>query len=86
MPLESQITEHVGGWAELSFVAADAIAVAAIPNSLSPCVDGMAAGTFPCKGIDLHGYMPHTSLGSSRAWGSDIWGWVSPEGREVSIN
>ncbi len=36
------------------------------------CVGGMA-GPYPCKGVDLKGYVPLPALGSPS--GNDVWGW-----------
>jgi len=50
---------------------------------VSPCVDGLAAGTFPCLNVDLHGYLSHFVLGDVS--GNDIWGWTSEDGREIAL-
>ena len=64
----------------------DGAASAAAPIPTEPvsdqkCVDGMAAGVFPCKGVDLDGFLPISSLGAPSNFTSelnDIWGWTDP--------
>lgn len=51
----------------------------------SPCVDGIAAGEFRCKNVDLAYFASHAELGSRTGEGSSSWGWTSPEGREFII-
>lgn len=46
------------------------------PKGFAPCIDGMAAGTFPCRGVDMMSYLSLDDLGLSVA--NDIWGWVDP--------
>ena len=47
------------------------------------CVNGKAAG-FPCKGIDLVGFVPGSVMSNARI--ADVWGWVDPETkREYAI-
>merc|ERR1719346_371562 len=47
------------------------------------CVNGMA-GSYPCSGIDLLGFMPLSTFGQSEA--NDIWGWTDPQtGKEYAI-
>jgi choice-of-anchor B domain-containing protein len=54
------------------------------PMSFAPCVRGMAAGTFPCSGIDLLSFVPHEVLGTTFA--NDIWGWTDPQtGRDYVL-
>lgn len=54
----------------------------------APCVDGLAAGTFECDGVDLLSFVPQDQFGGSAPGGavtalgggiSDLWGWVDPE-------
>lgn len=45
--------------------------------SQSPCIDGMAAGLYPCENVDLLSYMSLSELNSPENT-NDIWGWVSP--------
>ncbi|KND02087.1 regulatory P domain-containing protein [Spizellomyces punctatus DAOM BR117] len=40
------------------------------------CANGFA-GDYPCKGVDLLSFIPHTELGS-QGNGNDIWGWTDP--------
>ena len=48
-----------------------------------PCENGMA-GPYPCKNVDLEGFVPLPMLGG--ATGNDIWGWTDPQtGREYAI-
>ncbi|HEU4913101.1 MAG TPA: choice-of-anchor B family protein [Actinomycetes bacterium] len=46
------------------------------PESFAPCVDGLAAGTYPCDGVDMLSHLWLDDLGLSFA--NDIWGWTDP--------
>lgn len=50
--------------------------------SATPCVGGMA-GAYFCNNIDLLAFMPLSSIGGGS--GNDVWGWTSPEGREIAL-
>jgi choice-of-anchor B domain-containing protein len=53
-------------------------------NAQTPCVNGFA-GTYPCNGIDLLGFMSIAQLGSNTSL-ADIWGWTDPlTGREYAV-
>lgn len=63
---------------------------AAVPTTRvadAPCVDGRAAGVFPCSGVDLLSFVPLAEMGGAAPSGadvlgggaSDLWGWVDPE-------
>ncbi|TPX65115.1 hypothetical protein SpCBS45565_g05395 [Spizellomyces sp. 'palustris'] len=48
------------------------------------CASGFA-GEYPCNGVDLLSFIPHTELGS-KGNGNDIWGWTdSTTKREYAI-
>ncbi len=57
------------------------------------CLDGVAAlpdvGAFPCKDVDLVGYLPRSAFAvgtSGAARHNDIWGWTDPEtGTEYAL-
>ncbi|MDQ3645235.1 MAG: choice-of-anchor B family protein, partial [Actinomycetota bacterium] len=61
------------------------------PISNAPCENGVAAGAFPCKGIDLAGFLPLDGLGGASPVAlnpeensgqlNDIWGWTDPATR-----
>lgn len=51
----------------------------------SPCVNGIAAGEFRCKNVDLAYFASHAELGSKTGEGSSSWGWTSSTGREFII-
>ncbi len=66
------------------------------PISNAPCENGLAAGVFPCKGVDLAGFLPLDELGgaspvSGNSEGNsgqlnDIWGWTDPAtGKEYAL-
>lgn len=57
-------------------VAASAADDSNAPRGFAPCIEGMAAGTFPCQGVDMMSHLPLEDLGLSFA--NDIWGWVDP--------
>jgi choice-of-anchor B domain-containing protein len=65
-------------------VAANADADSNAPKSFAPCVKGMAAGTYPCDGVDMMSHLSLDDLGLTFA--NDIWGWIDPEtGREYAL-
>ena len=52
------------------------------------CIDGLAAGTFPCDNIDLEAFLPIAEIGgtSGQSALNDIWGWTDPvTGREYAL-
>ena len=61
------------------------IPVGAVSNA--KCVNGKAAGTFPCKGVDLLSFTPLSDIGGAAPSGvdvlgggvSDLWGWTDSE-------
>jgi choice-of-anchor B domain-containing protein len=50
------------------------------PSTAAACVDGMAAGFFPCDGVDMLSHVSLNELGAVR--GNDIWGWTDPRTRK----
>jgi choice-of-anchor B domain-containing protein len=50
------------------------------PRTHAPCVDGLAAGFFPCDGIDMLSHVSHEELGTTFV--NDIWGWTDPQTRK----
>ena len=57
---------------------------AQMASALSAKCENGAAGPYPCKNVDLAGFVPLTMLGG--ATGNDIWGWTDPEtGDEYAI-
>ena len=61
-------------------VASQAAANSNTPSSFAPCVRGMAAGTYPCDGIDMMSHLSLADLGLSFV--NDIWGWTDPQTRK----
>lgn len=58
---------------------------AATPCSAAvvPCVNGFA-GPYPCKGVDLMAFLPHSTWNGGG--GNDMWGWADPQtGHEYAI-
>ncbi|MGH3737094.1 MAG: choice-of-anchor B family protein [Micromonosporaceae bacterium] len=54
------------------------------PRGFAPCVEGKAAGTYACSGIDQMSHLTLAELGLSFA--NDIWGWTDPDtGREYAL-
>jgi hypothetical protein len=50
----------------------------------APCLNGLAAGTYPCDGIDMFSRLSLADLGLT--FGNDIWGWTDPEtGRDYAL-
>lgn len=65
-------------------VAANADDDSNAPRSFAPCIDGMAADTYPCDGVDMMSHLPLDALGLSFA--NDIWGWTDPQtGTEYAL-
>ncbi len=53
------------------------------PSQSFDCESGMA-GPYPCKGVDLKGFVPLPALGSPS--GNDVWGWTDQKkDREYAI-
>jgi choice-of-anchor B domain-containing protein len=50
------------------------------PDTFAPCVRGMAAGTYPCDGIDMMSHLSRADLGLSFV--NDMWGWTDPQTRK----
>lgn len=50
------------------------------PKSFAPCIEGMAAKTFPCDGIDMLSHLTLADLGLSFV--NDMWGWTDPATRK----
>ncbi len=56
----------------------------ALAETYAACVDGMAAGMFPCEGVDLLSHVSQAELGTS--FNNDIWGWTDPDtGKEYAL-
>lgn len=50
------------------------------------CVDGHAAGAFPCRGIELTSFLPLGVLHPEARSGSNLWGFVdADDGREYAV-
>jgi choice-of-anchor B domain-containing protein len=58
-------------------VAANAPERSNAPQNFAPCIKGLAAGTYPCKGIDMMSHLSRADLGVSFV--NDIWGWTDPQ-------
>jgi len=46
------------------------------PRGHAPCIRGMAAGSFPCRNVDMLSHLTLGDLGLSFV--NDIWGWTDP--------
>ncbi|NQX92461.1 MAG: choice-of-anchor B family protein, partial [Flavobacteriales bacterium] len=69
---------------ELLVVAIVLIAATSFAQSL--CENGLAAGLYPCKNVDLLSTLGTGDLGGGNIEMNDIWGWVDPNsGREFVI-
>lgn len=50
------------------------------------CVDGRAAGVFPCRSVELTGFLSLGNLQSGARSGSNLWGFVDlDDGREYAV-
>jgi choice-of-anchor B domain-containing protein len=58
-------------------VAANANEDSNAPRGFAPCINGMAAETFPCDQVDMLSHLTLGDLGLSFA--NDIWGWTDPQ-------
>jgi choice-of-anchor B domain-containing protein len=58
-------------------VASNANEASNAPSGFAPCIQGMAADTYPCDGVDLLSHLTLGDLGLSFA--NDIWGWTDPD-------
>ena len=60
------------------------VALATTASAQSPCVNGLAAGLYPCDNIDLLGTLGVNQVGGGEM--NDIWGWTDPlDGKEYVI-
>ena len=60
------------------------VALATTATAQSPCVNGLAAGLYPCDNIDLLGTLGVNQVGGAEM--NDIWGWTDPlDGKEYVI-
>ena len=54
------------------------------PAAHAPCIQGLAAGQFPCSGVDMLGFVPGAEMGFSFV--NDMWGWTDPDtGRDYAL-
>jgi len=61
-------------------VAANANEDSNVPRGHAPCIEGMAANTFPCDKVDMLSHLTLGDLGLSFA--NDMWGWTDPQTRK----
>ena len=60
------------------------VAVATTASAQSPCVNGLAAGLYPCDNVDLYATMGVNQVGGGEM--NDIWGWTDPlDGKEYVL-
>ena len=60
------------------------VALATMATAQSPCVNGLAAGLYPCDNIDLYATMGVNQVGGGDM--NDIWGWTDPlDGKEYVL-
>ena len=56
----------------------------AAPLHESPCVAGMAAGTYPCHNVDLVAFVPVASVAANTT--NSLWGWTdAQDGTEYAL-
>ena len=64
-------------------VLTSAIAIS-MASAQSPCINGLAAGVYPCENVDLLGTLGTNQVGGGDM--NDIWGWTDPlDGKEYVI-
>ena len=60
------------------------VALATTATAQSPCVNGLAAGLYPCDNVDLYATMGVNQVGGGEM--NDIWGWTDPlDGKEYVL-
>ena len=60
------------------------VALASTALAQSPCVNGLAAGLYPCDNVDLYATMGVNQVGGGDM--NDIWGWTDPlDGKEYVL-
>ena len=60
------------------------VAFATMAEAQSPCVNGLAAGLYPCDNVDLYATMGVNQVGGGEM--NDIWGWTDPlDGKEYVL-
>lgn len=64
-----------------------ALGVATVIHAQDVCVDGLAAGVYPCENVDLMSFMNSPALGAAASVEyNDIWGWTDPlDGKEYVL-
>lgn len=70
-------SEEARAYELANVVAANANADSNAPRGYAPCINGMAAKTFPCDGVDMMSHLTLADLGVTFV--SDIWGWTDPQ-------
>ncbi|MGH3646847.1 MAG: choice-of-anchor B family protein [Micromonosporaceae bacterium] len=78
-PPSLEVQQH-----EFNNVVASNANSAKAPTGYAPCIEGMAADSFPCSGVDMMSHLTLSQLGLTFA--NDIWGWTDPKtGREYAL-
>src|SRR5690606_3008067 len=58
-------------------------------QTYKPCINGQVKfdrnTTFQCNNVDLRYFISHADMGSELGEGSSMWGWTSPDGREIAV-
>lgn len=76
------------GMTEVAHELANVVAVEAseesnAPGSAAPCINGMAADTYPCDKVDMLAHVWNDELGLSFV--NDMWGWTGPKRTDYAI-
>jgi choice-of-anchor B domain-containing protein len=85
-PRDSKFDEVMAERAEdfAQAVASEAPERSNAPRSFAPCIRGMAAGMFPCDGVDMLSWVDQSALGTTFV--NDIWGWTDPQtGKDYAV-
>lgn len=68
------------------FATAFVLSLSSDLNAQSPCVDGLAAGIYPCDNVEMYSFLGIPDLGGGNIEFNDIWGWTDPlDGKEYVL-
>ena len=77
-----QVSPKIADWTRIAETAPErAEALADAHKTFARCRDGLAAGTYPCDGIDMLSFVDIGSLGFGVTFVNDMWGWTDPRTR-----
>ena len=74
-----QTSSKVSDWTRIAETAEErAESLRDAQKTAARCIDGMAADTYPCDGIDMLSFVDIGTLGFGVTFVNDMWGWTDP--------